>query len=177
MVKEPRWHEMVKEALKEIGKERGYDVSESEKEMVFASKKFKMFRHQIKGRGSEIIYGDAAEREVHTLSYKPDCVWKKRRSYRAVFEIEYSNPRSNAMEKRKYAIGSWMLAYLAMVEKSVRFLVFVTNSKDLYREILTFKRLVPLDYVKDSTRNLYLKARNQLNIKIGLQKLIAAGKI
>jgi len=161
---------MVKKALKEIGKERGYDVSESEKEMVLASK-FKMFRHEIKGKGWKITYGGPAERKAHTFSYKPDVVWKKRRSYRAIFEIEYLNPRSNAMEKRKYAIGSLMLAYLTMVEKPMRFLVFVTNSKDLYREILTFKKLVPLEY-KDSTHTLYLKAHNELNIKIGLQKLI-----
>jgi len=161
---------MAKEALKEIGKERGYNVSESEKEMVLATK-FKMFRHQIKGKGWEILYGGAAERKAHTLSYKPDVVWKKGRFYRAIFEIEYLNQRKDAMEKRKYAIGSLMLAYLAMVKKSARFLVFVTNNKDLYREILTFKKLIPVEH-KDGAHTLYLKAGNQSNIKIGLQKFI-----
>ncbi len=162
---------MVKKALKEIGKERGYDVSESEKEITFASK-FRMFRYSIEGRGSALIYDHALpERKAHILSYKPDCVWKERHLYRAIFEIEYLSPRSRAMERRKYAIGSWMLAYLTMVNKSMRFLVFVTNSKDLYREILVFKKLVTLEY-KDSTHTLYLKARDQLNIKIGLQEFI-----
>ena len=170
MPKEARWHKMVKEALKEIGKERGYDVSDSEKEIVFASK-FRMFRHQIKGKSWEIIYGGSAERKPHALSYKPDVVWKKGRHHRAIFEIEYLNPRSSAMEKRKYAIGSWMLAYLAMVQKSVKFLVFVTNNKDLYREILTFKHLVHPKYM-DSTHTLYMKAQNQLNIMVGLYEFL-----
>lgn len=161
---------MVMETLKEIGKERGYDVSESEKEIVLASK-FRMFRRRIEGRGWEIIFGDAAERKAHTFSYKPDVVWKKGHLNRAVFEIEYLNPKSSAKEKRKYAIGSLMLAYLAMVKKSVRFLVFVTNSMELYREIKTYKELVPLEY-KDRTHTLYLKAGNRFNIKIGLQKFI-----
>jgi len=174
MPKEASWHKMVKDTLKDVGKERGYDVSESEKEMVLASK-FRMFRHQIRGKGREITYGDPEERKTHTFSYKPDVVWKKRRFYRAVFEIEYLNPRSIVMEKRKYAIGSWMLGYLAMVKKSVKFLVFVTNNKDLYLEIMTFKKLIPLEY-KDSTHTLYLKAHDQFNITRGLREFIV-GKL
>ena len=80
MPKEARWHEMVKGALKEIGKERGYDVSESEKEMVLVSK-FKLFRYRSKSPELDAILADANKRKAYTFSYKPDGVWKKGRSY------------------------------------------------------------------------------------------------
>jgi hypothetical protein len=68
LLKEARWHEMVKEALKEIGEEREYDVSESEKEMILPSKRFRMFRYRIEGRGLEIIHDEALpERKPYTF--------------------------------------------------------------------------------------------------------------
>jgi len=172
MPKKTSWHEMAKEALKEIGKEWGYSVSESEKELFFASK-FRLFNHQISGKGWEIIREGATERKPYTLSYKPDVVWKKEHNYRAIFEIEYLPQRKSAMEKRKYAIGSLMLAYLAMVEKSVKSLVFLTNNQNLYREILTFKRIIPLEY-EAFTHTLCVKASNLPNIKKGLNELLSA---
>ena len=133
MPKETRWHETVKEVVKEIGEKKGYNVSESEKEIILASR-FKMY--------------DSERRKIHTLAYKPDVVWKKGREYRAVFEIEYLNPKrsSQIMDRRKYSIGSLMLAYLAMMKKSIRSLVFVSNNRNLCSEIASFIHLTPIKY-------------------------------
>ena len=133
MPKEPRWHQTVKEVIKEIGQSREYDVSESEQEMLFSSK-FTMF--------------SGKKRKIHTFSYRPDVVWKKNHIYRAIFEIEYLNPRSNLqlMEKRKYSIGSLMFAYIAMMKKSIKHLVFVTNSEDLCEEIAKFIQLTDVKH-------------------------------
>ena len=122
MPKENRWHEAVKQVLKEIGEDRGYDVEESEQEMII-SKRFGMYDHE--------------KREIHSLSYKPDVVWKKRHRYVAIFEIEYLNPKSTSklMEKRKYAIGSLMLGYVATLHKSIDNLFFITNSEPLCAEM------------------------------------------
>jgi len=138
MPKKISWHEMVKEILKEIGKNRGYDVSESEKEMMFA-KKFAIYE------------GD--KRAKHTLSYKPDVVWKEGHRYRAVFEVEYVNPNriTQTTTKRKYAIGSLMLAYLAMINKSVNSLVFITNSENLCSEIALYLKLAEIEYSEENT--------------------------
>lgn len=171
MPRKTSWHEIAKEALKEIGKEWGYAVSESEKEMVFATK-FRMFRHRLYGKGNEIIKGGASERKPHVLSYKPDVVWKKGRNYRAIFEIEFLDERKSGIEKRKYAIGSLMLAYLAMVEKSVEELYFVTNNESLCREISTFKQIIPLKH-EDCTYTLFLSAQNPPHIKRGLQEFLS----
>jgi len=137
MPKQVRWHEMVKKVLKQIGENRGYDVSESEKEMLFTSK-FTMY--------------DGEQRKKHTLAYKPDVVWKKGHRYRAVFEVEYVNPNriTQTMNKRKYAIGSLMLAYLAMIRKSVRRLVFITNSEDLCNEIANYLKLAEIEYSEEN---------------------------
>ena len=142
--------------------------------MVLASR-FRLFHHWSAGWGRDIFFLEASKRKVHTLSYKPDGIWKKGRSYRAIFEIEYLNPRSRGIEKRKYAIGSWMLAYLAMIQKSAKFMVLVTNNADLYREITTFRYLVRHEYM-GSTHALYLKAGNKFNIMVGLKQFIV-GKL
>jgi len=158
MPKEPRWHQLVKEILKEIGESRGYDVSESEKETMFSSK-FKMF--------------DYEERKLHTLSFKPDVVWKKNHIYRTIFEIEYVNPRGNLqlMEKRKYSIGSLMLSYLAMIKKSVKHLVFITNSYDLCSEIAKFVELADVKYF-DNIWYVYEPSTRRLSLRKSLKKTL-----
>ena len=137
MPKQVRWHEMVKKVLKEIGENRGYNVSESEKEMLF-TKKFPMY------------VGD--KRKKHTLAYKPDVVWKKGHRYRAVFEVEYMNPNRiiQTTSKRKYAVGSLMLSYVAMINKSVEHLVFITNSENLCNEIVKYLKLAEIEYSEDN---------------------------
>jgi hypothetical protein len=137
---ETRWHEMAKEVIQEIGKQRGYSVSESETEMILATR---LRRYKDENR------------EIQTLKYKPDVVWKQGHIYRAIFEIEYLNPDwdSQLMNKRKYAIGSIMLAHAAMLSKSISRLVFVTNSKVLCDEIAIFlKTAKPQKY---STQKVY----------------------
>ena len=161
---------MVKKALRKIGKERGYDVSESEKEMVFGSR-FKMFDFKEMFSKSKLVFSDTDERKVYTLSYKPDVVWKKGQLYKAVFEIEYLDPQGKLSGKRKYAIGSLMLAYLAMNEKSIKSLIFITNNLSLYREIVTFKNLMSLKYSKN-THTLCFTADDQPSINYGLQRYI-----
>ena len=137
MSKQVSWHEMVKKVLKEIGEDRGYDVSESEKEMLF-TKKFTMY------------VGD--KRKKHTLAYKPDVVWKKGHRYQAVFEVEYVNPNriTQTTSKRKYAVGSLMLSYLAMINKSFEHLVFITNSENLCNEIAKYLKLAEIEYSEDN---------------------------
>ena len=131
MPKETRWHQRVKDVLKELGEKEDYDVSESEQEILLSSR-FKRFTDE--------------KREIHALAYRPDVVWKKGHICRAIFEVEYLNPRSKAqlMEKRKYAIGSLMLAYLATHQKSVKNLVFITNSEALCAEIAKFVQLLDM---------------------------------
>lgn len=165
-----RWHEMVKEALKETGKERGYDVSESEKEMVLAEK-FREFHFELVGAVSDVKDYGKARREPHTFSYKPDGVWKKGLIYRAIFEVEHLRARnsSSIKAKRKYSVGSFMLSYLAMIKKSARHTVFITDNRILYHEIVTFKQLILLGYRK-RTHTLFLKADNPYNIKVALEK-------
>ena len=170
MPKQARWHEKVKQALKEIGKERGYNVSESEKEMVLAAK-FKMFDFKIKTYGSQRYELDIEKRKPHTFSIKPDGVWKKGHIYRAIFEVEYlkASNSQKPMGKRKYSIGSFMLSYLAMIQKSIKYTAFITNNENLYREIVTFKHLIPLKHRKN-TYTLCLKASDQPSIKQGLEE-------
>jgi hypothetical protein len=129
MSKGTSWHQTVKEVLKELGKKKNYDVSESEQEILLASR-FKRFTGE--------------KRQIHELVYKPDIVWKKGHIRQAIFEIEYLNPTSEAqlMEKRKYSIGSLMLAYLAIHQKSIQNLIFVTNSEALCTEIAKFVQLL-----------------------------------
>jgi hypothetical protein len=133
MPRDSGWHQKVKEILKEIGEEEGYDVSESENEILLASR-FKIY--------------DDEKKKIHNLMYKPDVVWKDGHIYRAIFEIEYLNPRSKAqlMDKRKYAIGSLMLGFLAMVQKSVDDLVFITNNEELCVEIAKFVRTTNIEH-------------------------------
>lgn len=163
---------MVKEALKEIGKERRYDVSESEKEMVLAEK-FSKFDFHLVGKGLDVKDYGKSKREPHTFLYKPDGVWKKGHIYRAIFEVEHLRARNNSsiMGKRKYSIGSLMLSYLAMVQKSVKYTVFITDNINLYREIVTFKNLIPLKH-RENTYTLCLKANDRYNIKVGLEKTL-----
>lgn len=133
MPKEPRWHQKVKDILKELGEKEDYDVSESEKEILLSSR-FKRFVDE--------------KRQIHAFAFRPDVVWKKGHLYRAIFEVEYLSPRSKAqlMEKRKYAIGSLMLAYLAMVQKSIENLVFITNNEALCAEIAKFVQLADIEH-------------------------------
>lgn len=58
------------------------------------------------------------------------------------------NPKrtTQTMNKRKYAIGSLMLAYLAMVRKSVRRVVFITNSENLCNEIAIYLKLADIEH-------------------------------
>lgn len=172
MPKEIRWHKLVKEALKEIGKKRGYDVSESEKEMILADK-FKMVKFAVGISGSQKYDYDVKKRETHTFSYKPDGVWKKGHIYRAIFEVEHLKIRngSRITAKRKYSIGSFMLAYLAMFQKSASHIVFITDNLNLYREIVTFKQLIPLEHRK-YTHTLFLRASNHPSIKRGLEETL-----
>ncbi len=163
MPKKTSWHEFAKKALKEIGKEWGYTVSESENVMFFA-KKFSMVSLSVRIKGQKVTKGGASERKPQTMSYKPDVVWKKGRNYRAIFEIECLDETRSGIEKRKYAIGSLMLAYLAMIEKSAKCVVFVTNNKSLYREMRIFKGFIPLEY-GDCIHGLYLRARTPLIMK------------
>lgn len=157
MPKEARWHKMVKDVLKEIGEGRGYDVSESEKEMILASK-FKMY--------------DKEKSRIHTFLYKPDVIWKKGHRYRAIFEIEYLNPQrtSQVMAKRKYSIGSFMLGYLAMIKKSVRRLVFITNNEDLCSEIASFQALTPLKYSSETVYYLYETSTSRSSLLKSLEE-------
>ena len=164
MPKETRWHQKVKEALKKLGEEKGYDVSESEQEILLASR-FKRFSNE--------------KREIHALSYRPDVVWKKRHIYRAIFEVEYLNPRSkmHLMDKRKYAIGSLMLASLARMQKSVECLVFITNDEALCGEIAKFVQSASIEhldntyylcssYTAESSLTKFLRARLMQKWKI-----------
>ena len=171
MSKKTSWHEFTKKALKEIGKEWGYAVSESEKVMVIA-KTFSMFRHQITGKGYEILRKGAEERESHVLSYKPDVVWKKGRYYKAIFEVECLDERMSGIKKRKYAIGSMMLAYLAMIEKSAKYLIIISNNESLYRELVKFKHIISLEH-EDCIHTYCLTAHNPPNINIGLKELLS----
>jgi hypothetical protein len=73
-------------------------------------------------------------------------VWKKGHKYKTIFEIEYLNPKNpeQLMDKRKYAIGSLMLGYVAMLHKSIDTLYFVTNSEPLCGEIAKLIKLANL---------------------------------
>ena len=133
MSKRAGWHQIVKEVLKELGQKKNYDVSESEQEILLASR-FQRFADE--------------KRQIHELAYKPDILWKKGHIRQAIFEVEYLNPRSEPqlMDKRKYSIGSFMLAYLATHQRSIKNLVFITNSEALCGEIAKFVQL--LDFGK-----------------------------
>lgn len=158
MSRTPRWHETVKEVTKEIGERRGYDVSESENEVILASK-FQIFANE--------------GRKIHTISYKPDVVWKKRHVYRAVFEIEYSSTENaQVVDKRKYSIGSLMLAYMMMNAKSVRRLVFITNSERLCSDVACFLQLSPLKYSAENILYLYVPSTARSSIYDGLTKAL-----
>jgi len=119
------WHERVKRVLKEIGESRGHDVSESEQEMFLT-------------RRVSLYIGD--EVKLHTLTYKPDVVWKKGGKYYAIFQIEYLKATQQATEKRKYALGSLLLAALSAREKACNKVIFVTNNENLCNEIGKFVR-------------------------------------
>ena len=157
MPKEVRWHKMVKEGLEEIGENKGYDVSESEKEIVLASR-FKMYVGE--------------RRKIYTLAYKPDVVWKKGRRYKAIFEIEYLNPQrtSQIMDKRKYSIGSLMLAYLAMIKKSVRRLIFITNNRNLCSEIASFIQLTPIKFFEENIIYLHASSTSRSDLLKDLER-------
>ena len=126
-----RWHQTVKLVLKNIGSQRGFDVSESEAEFIFPAK-FQQF------------IGD--RRKIHTIICKPDVVWKKSYKYRAIFEVEYSSAieESRFLEKKKYCIGSLMQAILFMYNKTADYAVFITNSEQLHESMKTFLKLISI---------------------------------
>lgn len=119
-MKKTSWHQRVKEVLKEIGESRGYDVSESEQEIHFTKR-------------VSIYIGDPIK--LHTLTCKPDVVWKKGDKYRAVFQIEHAE---NGVEKRKYALGNLFLTLISLRKKSWSKLIYVTNNESLCDEIGKF---------------------------------------
>jgi len=121
-VREAKWHEFIKERLKGIGEKSGFEVSESENDMYFTIK-------------YPLFCGDSAEK--HTLTYKPDVVWKKGMQYRTIFEIEYLNPKSQSLDKRKYVLGTFILGLIAAYEKSCKNFVLITNREDLCKEVGT----------------------------------------
>lgn len=61
-IREAKWHQTIKDLLKEIGEKDGFDVSESKKETHFTTR-FALF--------------EGEKPKKHTLTYKPDVVWKK----------------------------------------------------------------------------------------------------
>ena len=127
------WHELVKQVLKDLGTQKGYDISESETEVILSSK-FQLFS------------GD--RRRIHSIICKPDVVWKKAHRYQAVFEVEYSNATEEPrlLEKKKYCIGSLMQAYMVMCYKSAKQAVFITNSERLHENMLCFLQLAPIKF-------------------------------
>jgi len=138
-IRETKWHQSVKELLKEIGERNDFNVSESETEMYFPIK-YKLFG------------GEPAEK--HILTYKPDVIWKKGMKYYAIFEIEYLNPKSQFLDKRKYVLGTFLLGLTALHEKSCKNFVLVTNKEILCEdvgtcfEILRKKKIFSEDYLK-----------------------------
>lgn len=140
-IRETKWHQHVKESLKEIGEKSGFDVSESETEMYFPVK-YKLFR------------GDSAEK--HMLTYKPDVVWKKGVQYYAIFEIEYLNPKSQFLDKKKYVLGTFLLGLTALHEKSCQSFILITNKKILWEDVMTCyeilkkKKIFSEDYFKST---------------------------
>jgi hypothetical protein len=121
-IREAKWHGFIKKVLKEIGEKYEFDVSESEKEMYFPVK-YRLF--------------DGVHAEKHILTYKPDVVWKKGMQYHTIFEIEYLNPKSQVLDKRKYVLGTFLLGLTALCEKSCRNLVLITNKKTLCEDVGT----------------------------------------
>lgn len=121
-IREAKWHQTIKNILMEIGERNGFDISESEREMYFTTK-FALFEDE--------------SRKKHTLTYKPDVVWKKGIKYHAIFEIEYLNPRGQIVEKKKYSLGTLILGLIASCEKSCRNFTLVTNRDVLCKEIAT----------------------------------------
>jgi hypothetical protein len=130
-VKTSRWHQTVKRALRDIGTQHRLDVSESEKEFYFPSK-FQQFSNE--------------RRRLHSVTCKPDVIWKKAYKFRAVFEIEYvnSNDESESLDKKKYCIGSLMQAVTFMYHRSADYAVFITNSRQIHEAMMTFLRLLAL---------------------------------
>jgi len=139
-IREGKWHQFVKASLKEIGEKNGFDVSESEKEMYFPVK-FALFN------------GDSAEK--HILTYKPDIVWKKGINYHVIFEIEYLDPKSRILDKRKYVLGTFLLGLIALSEKSCKNLVLITNRETLVEDsgtcykILNRKKILSKDFLNN----------------------------
>jgi len=118
--------------LIEIGEQNNYDVSDSEKEMYF-TRKFSMFE------------GESTRK--HTLTYKPDVVWKKGMKCHAIFEIEYANPKSQIIEKKKYALGTFLLGLIASQEKNCGNFIIVSNSRNLLEELITSWEV--MDFIKE----------------------------
>jgi len=157
--------------LKEIGKKNGFDVSTSEQEIHF-TERFALFEDE--------------GREKHTLTYKPDVVWKKGVKTHAIFEIEYLNPKGNISEKKKYALGTFLLGLVASCISSCRDFILITNRDDLCKEIATCQQLLHKnkilgkDFLKflrfsyysfDATRD--RKLRNHDYLKKELQSYIS----
>lgn len=140
-IRENKWHQHVKELLKEIGEKSGFNVSESETEMYFPVK-YKLFG------------GDSAEK--HILTYKPDVVWKKGMQYYVIFEIEYLNPKSQFLDKRKYVLGTFLLGLTALHEKSCKNFILIANKEILCEdvgtcyEILNRKKIFSEDFLKST---------------------------
>jgi len=140
-IRETKWHQYVKKLLKEFGKEKGFDVSESETEMYFTVK-YKL--------------SDEDSAEKHVLTYKPDVVWKKEGKYVAIFEIEYLNPKSQFLDKKKYVLGTFLLGLTALHEKLCPNFILVTNKKILWEnvktcyEFLKKKKIFSEDYFKST---------------------------
>ena len=141
-VRQLRWHKMVKECLKKIGENNILFL------ILKSPQKFSDRDFLLVGKGSRVMDYGKAEREPHIISYKPDCVWKKGQTYRAIFEVEHLKEEARATEKRKYSIGSYMLGYLAYIQKLAKYLVFITDHSGLYIEIVTFKKLLPFEHQK-----------------------------
>lgn len=133
-IKEGKWHQAIKHILMEMGEKKSYDVSESENEMYF-TEKFSMF--------------EGEKREKHTLTYKPDVVWKRGIRYQAIFEIEYLSPSGQTVEKRKYALGTFLLSLIASHRKGCGKFVVVSNNERLLREIITSWMII--DFLREDS--------------------------
>ena len=110
----------------------------------------------------------------HTLAYKPDVVWKKGRRYQAVFEVEYVNPNriKQTTSKRKYAVGSLMLSYLAMINKSFEHLVFITNSENLCNEIAKYLKIAEIKYSEENIHWMLIHVITRSSITKNLENFL-----
>lgn len=149
------WHERVKKALKEIGESRDYDVSESEQEMHLTKR-------------VSLYVGEG--QELHTLTHKPDVVWKKAGKYHVIFQIEYLKGTQQIPQKSKYALGNLLLAFMSLKEKSCNRLIFLTNNEDLCEEVGKFVKFSQ-DWIQnfDKVRYQIVEATTYKDIKKELQ--------